>query len=320
MNIINYSPKSKQIRFFRNIKRKLLHEFRDQPEMLMNFWDPRDFMSELKKRQSKNDAVIISAHGWEDSILRPNQGTFEKTITINESNLFKNKFVFANSCYTARKFGPNLVREGTFTYVGFDDSISDVFLSENNYKSTIELIIKKVYTLSIAEAITSFIKKCLTAKEFCEYIDFHFRKNINAVNKMSIKELNKQFQISIPNDSQKLKSLIKLEFIEKSKILKGKISLLGEENYINWKYIHSLSEEELYKRLEKIELVSDKNLLYKLFIKATIFLVLDDKANYLKTIQEFSETLEKEDDSTELFELPYDLSGDFDELKDSLAG
>ncbi|PEY74454.1 hypothetical protein [Bacillus thuringiensis] len=320
MKILHFCPKAKGIRFFNKIKQQLNEDFIDQPDTLMNYWNVGEFLKTLRGRTSELDAVIISAHGWEDSILKPFQGSFEKTITLEEAPLFKNKFVFANSCYAAQKFGPALVDNGAFSFVGFNDSIGDVFLSSMEYKDSIEKIFKKIYTKSLAEAFTLFVKQCLTTREFCERIDFGFRKNLSNVSKMNLSEINTAFQVSINEDNKSIMKLMKLEFIEKFNELKRKITLLGEENYIYWSSIKNLSNEQLIDRLNKIENISEENNLYKSFVKMLIYVSLGDQEKYLAEFERFYLELEMINEKTNLFEPPVTIQKEFEEIKKAYVG
>ncbi|MED4286461.1 hypothetical protein P4679_31650 [Priestia megaterium] len=320
MNILHFCPKAKQIRFFRTIKAELNANFSDQPEFLFNYWNVGEFLRTLRERTSQLDAIIISAHGWEDAILKPIQGTFTRTITMEDAPLFTNKFVFANSCYTARKFGPELVKNGAFTFIGFNDSIGEAFSSNNQYKEIVEKIFKRIYTTSLANSFTAFVKKCLTTSEFCEYIDFQFRKSLNTVMKMKISDINSSFQVSIEESNKDIIKLVKLEFIEKFDDLKNKIVLVGEKNYIYWHNIKNLSVEDLKDRLEKIEGISENNNLYKYFIKLLIYLCLDDQISFLNVIEQFYIELKKMDGNIKIFNTPFELQKEFEKMKEIYAG
>ncbi|MGX5497619.1 hypothetical protein ACWKT9_00130 [Bacillus wiedmannii] len=321
MKILHFCPKARQIRFFRNIKTQLNENFSDHPDVLINHWKVREFLKVLGERTSQLDAVIISAHGWGDSILKPvSGGTFEKAIKLDDAYLFRNKFVFANSCYTAKEFGPALVANGAFTYVGFNDSISNAFLSDNQYRESIEKIFKGIYTKSLSEAFTSFVKQCLTANEFCERIDFRFRKNLSEVSKMSLSEINSNFQVNIKEDNSKVMQLMKLEFVQKFNDLKGKITLIGEENYVYWDSIKNLSNEQLTDRLAKVEGISEKNNLYKCFIKILIYTCLDEKERCLEEVERFQIELEGGNKEVQVFTPPINMQQEFMEIKRSYAG
>ncbi|MCW9133899.1 hypothetical protein OF830_24000 [Bacillus paramycoides] len=321
MKILHFCPKARQIRFFGNIKTQLREHFSDHPDVLINYWKVSEFLRVLGERTSQLDAVIISAHGGEDSILKPvSGGAFERAIKLDDAYLFRNKFVFANSCYAAQKFGPALVANGAFTFVGFNDSISNAFLSKSGYKENIEKIFKAIYTKSLSEAFTSFVKQCLTANEFCERIDFRFRKNLSEVSKMSLSEINSNFQVNIKEDNSKVMKIMKLEFIQKFNDLKNKITLIGEGNYIYWDSIKNLSNEQLVDRLAKLENISEKNKLYKYFIRMLIYICLDDKEKCLEEVEKFQLELERDKKEEEVFTPPINIEQEFMEIKRSYAG
>ncbi|WP_156061422.1 hypothetical protein [Bacillus altitudinis] len=214
MKIIHFCPKARGILFFKKIKSLLDENFSDNPDVIINSWKASEFLKVLGERNSELDAVIISAHGWNDSILKPiSGGRFEKVIELKDAHLFRNKFVFANSCFTAKTFGPTLVEKGAYTFIGFNDSISNAFISDNKYKKSIMKIFKSIYSRSLAEAFTDFVKKCLTASEFCELIDFRFRKNLSEVSKMSLYEINSEFNVNIKEENTVMQ-LMKIEFIK----------------------------------------------------------------------------------------------------------
>ncbi|MCY8486950.1 hypothetical protein MOC97_16045 [Bacillus atrophaeus] len=308
--VIHFVPKAKSIRFFQNIKRDLKEMFGE--DLYSIHWKPSAFIEELNKRKDKLDVIIISAHGSNDSIIKLNNGREpSKLITLEEAHLFRNNFIFANSCYTANKFGPALIENGALCYIGFNHLMSEVFKYKNKSNHLLfEKVVKRIYTDSISQAISDFINKCLTAKELCQYIEFYFKKHINVVCKMSLAVLNEEYDTKLDEEDHQIFKLAKLELLEKFNDLKDRLNILGEENYIFWSEINKLSSMKLKQLQKKVEQI--KNPLYKNFLKMIICIHLDDQENYRRAVQEFMIIVEKYEYE---FIIPFDISKDFNQVK-----
>lgn len=324
MKILHYSPDSSGIRFFRSSTGQLRRYFDDQSELYSDYWNEKDFLHALSIRDSHPDIILISAHGWYDSILKMRRGEFKRTVRLEHASLFKHKFILANSCYTAKKFGPKLVKEGALAYIGFDDSIEAAFTFNNfkskRYNEALGKIFKSVYNHCMTKSIDKFIRNCQTARELTEYMDLNFRREVLKISKMPIQKIKEKYSVSIPEDMiNSIKRVIKLEFISKLDFLNGKIVLLGEENYISWFFIKYLSEKDLNKILNKIEKISVKNNYYKCFIKLIIYMRLNDYNQYLITLDEFNKELEALGNTTSNFVSPVLFSKDLKQVREQLA-
>ncbi|MCA1056971.1 hypothetical protein LCM10_18570 [Rossellomorea aquimaris] len=325
MNIIHYSPKSKGIRFFRSATSYLKRQFSDQTDMIIDHWDDKDFLSTLETRQSNLDLVFIFAHGWEDAILKSRRGEFKRSIELRHAKYFNSKFVLANSCYTAKVWGPELIANGTLAYIGFDDSIEPIFRFDHfegrNLNEALSIIFKHVYNKVLIDCIEIFVKDCRTAQEFTEFLDLKFRLEIKEISKLNMVELRKVFAIPVKEENfPRLIKAIKLAFISKLDFLNERIVLLGEENYIPWFFLKNMDEASLNKTLKKIDGITEKtNNYYKYFVKLLIYAQLNDHKNYLINYGLFNSELEKRNAESDTIHLPFEISDNLEQTRIELS-
>ncbi|WP_339998869.1 hypothetical protein [Priestia aryabhattai] len=320
MNIIHYSPSSTGIRFFRTATSSLKKQFSDQADMFIDHWNDKEFLRTLEIRQSNLDLVFIFAHGWEDSILKSRRGEFKRTIRLEHAKYFNSKFVLANSCYTAKILGPELINHGTLSYIGFDDSIAPIFdfdhFESKNLNELLSKIFKGVYNKVLIDCIELFVKDCKTAQEFTEFLDLRFRIAVKEITKLSVEDLRVTFAISIKEEKfAQLTKAIKLAFISKLDFLNEKIVLLGEKNYIPWFFLKNLDETSLKKILKKINDITESNNYYKYFVKLLIYAQLNDQKNYLINYELFNAELERRNMEDEELHLPFEISMDMEQFR-----
>ena len=112
---------------------------------------------EIRSRLEKNDYnfVVFNGHGDDDLVAGHKNETLIK-VGENEG-LLKNKMIYAISCKSAKKLGPESISAGAISYIGYDDDF--VFIYEKN-KITNPLIddIAKIYLEPSNELIISLIK------------------------------------------------------------------------------------------------------------------------------------------------------------------
>lgn len=76
-----------------------------------------------------HDTVIYTGHGEPDGFILASDRKFKDPV------VFRDKVVIALACYTAGKFGADVVRNGARAYVGFDDEFMFVMPRECLKKS-----------------------------------------------------------------------------------------------------------------------------------------------------------------------------------------
>lgn len=301
MKILHYCPSERNIRFFKNLTANLKELFTDyvsitdKEKVYIKFTRSSDFIYKLSKRRENSDIILISAHGWNDSILKAVEGNkYRREIPKEKTTLFQNDFVFALSCYTFNEFGQDSINNKALTYVGFDDSIEGVFVIEQyNYKSfvgNVEIIVRRVYMNAISASIDQFIKRCFTAKEFRQYLLLKLDKEISKLYRKSIEELNDEFGINLNNFRKEVPiENIKIEILSKIDYFGEKLKIAGEEYYIPWYFISYQSKEELEKLLEKTNKIKEENTHYKYFLQALILKQLGFEDKFLEILRENEE-------------------------------
>lgn len=296
MKVLHYVPKERGIRFFRATRRILREKYKenisisDEKNFYNNFFNSKDFLDFLSCRAEYSDIVLIMAHGYKDSILKVVKNKYERDITMDQTKLFKNKFVFAISCFTAEKFGPAAIDNDALVYIGFDDSIESFFeIDDKKYKKLsekLEVIIKKIYTRSFIQEFNRFIKECYTANEFFKYLSLRIDKEISKLAKMSYKDLNEMFSVNIKDSySERVKKMIKLEIINRADEINEKMKILGEKNYIPWFFIHSQPIEKIPEILQKIQKIDSKYDNYRYFVEALSYKRIGKEEKYKESLK-----------------------------------
>lgn len=259
LNIIHYNPNETGLRLLQTSENYFNNVFNEQKETIYKpISEINDFLGFLNSRLTYPDVVLITAHGTNNAILRLRKGTLVKAMRLHQTRLFKHNFVFAISCGTATEFGSKAIDEAAQVYIGFDDEIQSDFKfdngSNNKFNLILESVFKEIYQTSVNEAFEIFIKKCLTAKEFCMHMDLIFKRQVRKTLRMGIKELRTIYSAPITDKYvSELKAIIKLQFLAKFDSLRGKITLLGDEQFVPWYFINRLNEEELEELLTKVK-------------------------------------------------------------------
>ncbi|WP_139490247.1 hypothetical protein [Brevibacillus dissolubilis] len=313
MQIIHFNPNDSGLRFLQGSRMYFKESFNDQGQSIYRALpDANDFVGLLNSRISYPDVVLITAHGTDDAILGVRQGKLIKAMRLHQTRLFKNNFVLAVSCLTAKEFGKKAIEEAAQVYIGFDDYIQSDFKFGSSlnqkFNDILEKIFKKIYQLSLNRAFSSFIKKSLTARELTMLIELNFKKLVRELQRMDIKNIRTVYSVQLTEKLEdELRAVIKLQFIAKYNTLQKKISLLGDPYYVPWYYINYLNKEELQVLLEKINNMDEKNNYYKYFVELLVYMKLNDQVGYLGTYEKFEKELCRED---LVFEVPFNLPKD----------
>lgn len=324
MRILHFVPRGSGIRFFHSINDRLVESFKESDVHYLHSWNATDFLSQLSSRIKSPDVVLISAHGWRDSILSRNSKGFSRVISLKNANSFKHKFVFTNSCYSGIEFGPELVNKGgALSYIGFNDTIDSIFEFKNfsgmKYNIVITTIFKRIYTECIAKSIETFIKECQTVEEFAQHLDINFKRTVHSLMKLSTEELKGRLNLVIPQTIESdLKRSIKLEFINNFNELKKKIVICGEKDYICWYYIKKISRPVAENLIMKIEKISEKNDFYKYFILCLIYLRLNDRQSFIEAKLKLDSISESNKWGT--FELPVGILTNWEDGRRNYIG
>lgn len=88
---------------------------------------------ELESRIEKIEPslIIFNGHGSDDCITG-----YENEILVqagNNEKLLKSKIIYAVSCNSAAKLGPESIKSGALSYIGYADSF--IFFHENNFSN-----------------------------------------------------------------------------------------------------------------------------------------------------------------------------------------
>lgn len=310
LKLIHYLPDQPKIRFLQRSGTYLREKLSNYQEgnMYLRFINSRDFLKILNSRLNAPDAVIIMAHGSNDSISKiNNQGNLEPDIKCEHTPLFRGKFVFAFSCCTSNVLGAEAIKNRAIVYIGFNSLIGQYFefdvskydnsdLNNGRIKQNLEKIFENIYVNGFNYEFLFFLKECLTAKEF--YINLKQQLEIVTASllKMNVRELNKTFSTDFRDDEESdILKIISMEFIQKFSEINERMTFSGDDNYIPWYFLSDQSPEHLIELLEKAENINEDYYKYKHFVLSEIYRCLNDRIKY----EQLRELLEPKLDSSE---------------------
>ena len=242
MAVLQFYKKSNGIRFYNSELKRLKKSV--HADTYISCSDSRRFLDILNNRLDNYDVVIIVAHGSKNSILavqpefKRANGLYIHDIGIESVSAFKNDFVLAVACYTAKQFGPRAIDEGALAYLGYDESIEPLYkinIKKNvsfKVKELYETEIKKVFSEEICSAFVAFVGELQTAEELRANIQFRINKRIRAIFRLTQNELVKKYGWRQAKKIRKYRPIIEMTQIEVLKKLESQLVLLGDPNYI----------------------------------------------------------------------------------------
>ena len=188
MDAILLCMKKRGIRFFGRIK------FPNTD--IVRYYTKGEFLSHVRSRKFEYDNVLFMAHGAEDSIIIPvfRLQKYIRYITEEEADAFKNDFVFAVSCSTAKQFGRKCVEKGSIAYLGYEVQLGSLFscTNENNrtfpkhVRKSIDLIVKHIFINALSSAYEEFLRNPISVKVLRERYAFLLEQSIAELSDMTV--------------------------------------------------------------------------------------------------------------------------------------
>lgn len=240
MDAILLCMKKRGIRFFGKIK------FLNTD--VVRYYTRTGFLAHVRSRECEYDNILFMAHGAEDSIITPvfRAQKFIRYITEEEADAFKNDFVFAVSCSTAKQFGPKCVEEGAIAYLGFEVQFSSLLActNENNrsfpkhVRKGMDLIVKRIFIHALSSAYEDFLRNPISVKVLRERFAFLLEQSIAELSDMTVGELHTRYDVRITEQEYNkfFVYLVSMTLSSLDEILPSLVCL-GEENYISPTFI-----------------------------------------------------------------------------------
>lgn len=207
-----------------------------------------EFLAHVRSRENEYDNVLFMAHGAEDSIITPVFRTqkYVRYITEAEADAFKNDFVFAVSCSTAKQFGRKCVEEGAIAYLGYEVQFGNLFscTNDNNrvfpkhVRKSIDLIVKHIFINALSSAYEEFLRNPISVKVLRERYAFLLEQSIAELSDMTVDELHTRYSVRISEHefNKYFVYLVSMTLSSLDEILPCLICL-GDENYISPTFI-----------------------------------------------------------------------------------
>jgi len=166
MNILVTRPEHDDTTYYlSHWSKKILDFAKKKGEKIFDLNRERATKKEVTSFLSKKNPefVIFNGHGDDDLVSGHKNETLIKA--GENEGLLKNKMIYAISCKSAKKLGPESISAGAISYIGYDDDF--VFIYEKN-KITNPLIddIAKIYLEPSNELIISLIKGNSTSESY----------------------------------------------------------------------------------------------------------------------------------------------------------
>lgn len=251
MELIQLCMKTRGIRFFSKIPKKFKCIMPD--DKYKCFYKKEPFLAELAKRENEYDIILITSHGAANSIIVPitqydpyrqehpersNDG-FKKYITIKDTHFFKNDFVFAVSCLSAQEFGPEVVKKGVITYLGYDVLIQNLFNVSNicissRVRELYETVVKRIFVNELTQAITMFLNDMLNVSTLKQLFAFRLEKRLLEFFSMDANEVCNTYGLRINQDIwNKNKQKLQVQQLNFLNEINRHLIIIGDPKYIS---------------------------------------------------------------------------------------
>ena len=240
MDAILLCMKKRGIRFF--------HKIKFPHTDVVRYHIKAPFLALVRSRELEYDNILFMAHGAEDSIITPVFRTqkFVKYITEADADAFKNNFVFAVSCSTAKQFGKKCVEEGAIAYLGYEIQFGNLFTCTNadnrtfpkHVRKSIDVIVKHIFIDSLSCAYEEFLTNPISVKVLRERFAFLLEQRIADLSDMTVDQLHTQYHVRITEHeyNKYFVYLVSMTLSLLDAILPCLVCL-GDENYISPSFI-----------------------------------------------------------------------------------
>lgn len=240
MDAILLCMKKRGIRFFAKIKFPNTEVIKYHTKSL--------FLAHVSSRECEYDNILFMAHGTEDSIITPIFRTqkYIRYITEAEANVFKNDFIFAVSCSTAKQFGRKCVQEGAIAYLGYEVQFGGLFSCTNqdnrtfpkHVRKSVDVIVKHIFISALSSAYEEFLRNPISVKVLRERFAFLLEQSIAELSDMTADELHEQYHVRITDHefNKYFVCLVSMTLSSLDEILPCLVCL-GDDNYISPTFI-----------------------------------------------------------------------------------
>lgn len=272
MELIQLCMKTRGIRFFAKIPKKVKYIL--PSDKYKCFYKKEPFLAELAKRENEYDIILITSHGAEDSIIVPitqydpyrqehperSNDNYKKYITINDTHFFRNNFVFAVSCLTAQEFGPEVVKKGVITYLGYDVLIQNLFNVSNicmssRVRELYETVVKRIFVNELVQAITMFLNDMLNVSTLKQLFAFRLEKCLLEFFSMDANEVSDTYGLRIKQDIwNKNKQKLQVQQLNFLNEINRHLIIIGDPEYISLYGIENGCKlnKQIYEKLRKV--------------------------------------------------------------------
>lgn len=267
--------KKRGIRFFSKIKF-------NQTDV-MRFYGKEGFIPYVRSRRLNYDNILLMAHGSSNAILTTNLNPhkpYDIYISEAETYAFKNDFVFAISCLTAREFGQKCVDDGAIAYLGYQVEIGPLF---NSYSTSItnlpkrvstalDTIIKHIFIQSLSIAFEEFLCNPISVSALKERFSYLVERDVSELLMVNVEQIYTKYNIKIcERDYNNYLVALVLRVLSHLNEISSRLVCLGEENYISPTFIDHFFEkgktvDEIFKSLTINEYYKKMNPTYQMMI------------------------------------------------------
>lgn len=237
MDAILLCMKEKGIRFFSKMQFPNIK--------VTKYYKKEEFLDLLKRRINEFDNVLIMAHGADQGILTTTKNPshpYKIYISLDETNAFKNDFVFAVSCYTANEFGRKCVQNGALAYLGYQVEIGSLFCSyeKNTFivpkriNKYVDTIIKHIFIEELSHVYEKFIQEPISVQVLKELFSYVLEKRISELLEMNLNQIKEKYGVTILEaDYRKYFVKVVLEVLSLLDEVSNHLVCLGDSNYIS---------------------------------------------------------------------------------------
>ncbi|ACV63248.1 hypothetical protein Dtox_2439 [Desulfofarcimen acetoxidans DSM 771] len=288
MNIYHFFPSSIGIRFLETLSKILRYEFGVRYQVFSKL---KNLYDELCSRNQSSDIILITAHGTENCIYGEGIHGDEEKITLENSHLFSNSFVFAFSCSTA-KLGQQMVdKNKVITYIGFNKDIPLAVKQQKSPEFVNELnkLLKEIYTQAVTRALDEFIKNGLTALEFVRLLQKRLLEIYVHAISLEPQKLATQFSISHRTaNNETFYMRMSTHLLATINAVSSMIELYGERGFMPLVCINEWDTKKIIERLNRLEdTIRDEYPahFYIHYVMSQLYCALKDNTNMYKHLR-----------------------------------
>lgn len=255
------------------------------------FYGKNGFMNFLRARTKEFDNVLIMAHGSGNAILttthNPNH-PYATYISADQTDAFRNDFVFAVSCSTANQFGRTCIDKGAIAYLGYEVEFGLLFCSYPGEKfnvpkrvsTAVDTTVKHIFIETLSQAYEEFLKTPINVSVLRQRFSFLLEKRIGQLSHLTREQFRTKYNVNFSDrDQNNFVAKLSISVLTYLDEILPRLVCLGDENYISASSLSYGKKEGIPSEIIAEELESNESFIkmkrmdYKSYLRKTATLI-----------------------------------------------